>query len=275
MAVKDLKIADPSMVKATARYFSANAKTFEEVRIAVAGLEAVNEVLADDFQRWSAEIKATRNPDGTFGEGASKARETGGKAVALRRMGVAIDKEDAVVAFLKAAQRPDGGWSNGDGGSDLGTTYRIMRFFFFMANETPDLARLNDFIARCRHDDGSYGQRPDDSTSSGNYFATIISRWARLLNFEPALVETAGFQPIFNGKDLTGWQGDASLWSARDGMLLGTSRGLSHNDFLATDRSYGNFVLKLSFQLVNGDGNSGVQFRSVPRPGTRDVRFSG
>ena len=181
-------------------------------------------------------------------------------------MGVPVDKEDAVVAFLKGAQNPDGGWSKGEGGSDLEATYRIMRFFF-MANATPDLPRLNAFIARCRHDDGSYGVKPGDASPGGTYFATILSRWARMLNFEPAFVETAGFQPVFNGKDLNGWQGDASLWSARDGMLVGTSKGLSHNDFLATDGSYGSFVLKLTFQLVGGQGNSGVQFRSVRVPG--------
>ena len=33
------------------------------------------------------------------------------------------------------------------------------------------------------------------------------------------------------------------------------------------DKSFDDFVLKLSFQLVNGEGNSGVQFRSVRVPG--------
>jgi dienelactone hydrolase len=89
----------------------------------------------------------------------------------------------------------------------------------------------------------------------------------RLLGGEPALVETAGFQPLFNGKDLSAWDGDTSLWSARDGVLVGTSTGLKNNDFLATNGSWENFVLKLTFKLVGGSGNSGVQFRSVRVPG--------
>jgi len=266
MAARELKIADTPMARAAARYFSKNARTFEEVRIAVAGLEAVNETSPGEFERWSEEIRATRNEDGTFGEGDGKARVTGGKAVALRRMGVPVDKEEAVVAFLKSAQRPDGGWSKDGSNSDLEASYRIMRFFF-MSKKAPDLDRLSRFVARCRHEDGSYGVRPGDPTGGGTYFATILSHWARVLNSEPALLETAGFRPLFNGKDLAGWEGDSSLWTARDGMIVGSSKGLSHNDFLATDKSYRNFVLTLSFRLVNGEGNSGVQFRSVRIPG--------
>ena len=69
----------------------------------------------------------------------------------------------------------------------------------------------------------------------GTYFATTVLRWVKLLGGEPGLVERAGFVPLFNGKDLTGWEGDTSLWSARDGMIVGTSPGLKHNDFLATE----------------------------------------
>jgi acetyl esterase/lipase len=79
-------------------------------------------------------------------------------------------------------------------------------------------------------------------------------------------VETAGFVPLFNGKDLTGWEGDTALWAAKDGKLVGTSPGLKYNDFLATEREYGDFMLKLTFRLADGQGNSGVQFRSDRLP---------
>ncbi len=49
-------------------------------------------------------------------------------------------------------------------------------------------------------------------------------------------------------------------------MLVGHSPGLNHNEFLATTRSYGDFILSLKFRLVDGQGNSGVQFRSVRIP---------
>jgi hypothetical protein len=77
-----------------------------------------------------------------------------------------------------------------------------------------------------------------------------------------------GFTPIFNGKDLTGWEGDAKLWLVEDGVLIGRSTGIQYNDFLATTKSYGDFILRFQVKLVENKGNSGVQFRSkrVPPP---------
>lgn len=77
-----------------------------------------------------------------------------------------------------------------------------------------------------------------------------------------------GFTPIFNGKDLTGWEGDAKLWLVEDGVLIGRSPGIKYNDFLATEKAYGDFVLRFQVKLVGNKGNSGVQFRSkrVPPP---------
>jgi hypothetical protein len=76
---------------------------------------------------------------------------------------------------------------------------------------------------------------------------------------------------LFNGKDLTGWEGDTKLWSARDGMIVGKSPGITYNAFLATTKEYGDFELKLSFRLVGGTGNSGVQIRSARRSGSPQV----
>ena len=50
-------------------------------------------------------------------------------------------------------------------------------------------------------------------------------------------------------------------------MLVGDSSGIKQNNFLATDASYGDFILKFSVRLANDSGNSGVQFRSVRVPG--------
>ena len=77
-----------------------------------------------------------------------------------------------------------------------------------------------------------------------------------------------GFEPLFNGKDLTGWEGDAKLWIVEDGALIGRSPGIKYNDFLATTKTYRDFILRLQVKLVDNKGNSGVQFRSkrVPPP---------
>ncbi len=81
-----------------------------------------------------------------------------------------------------------------------------------------------------------------------------------------------GFVPLFNGKNLDGWNVDtASAWSVRDGVLIGKTPGLTYNEFLRTKRDYSDFVLKLSMRIINGKGNSGVQFRSKPVPDSHEV----
>jgi hypothetical protein len=75
--------------------------------------------------------------------------------------------------------------------------------------------------------------------------------------------ESAQFRPLFNGKDLTGWvsPADKSLFAVEDGEIVGrTKERLKKNEFLATDKSYGDFVLKAKVKYRNG--NSGIQFRS-------------
>jgi poly(3-hydroxybutyrate) depolymerase/prenyltransferase beta subunit len=269
MAIAELQIPSDDYAPKAIEFFSKNAKDFEQIRIAAAGMEAI-EKTSPDFPRWIALVEGMANPDGTFGKGFEQPRDTGGATAALLRMGVKLtgNQREAVIATLRAGQRPDGAWGRTEGESDLEPTYRIMRCLF-MLKVKPDLDKLTAFITRCRHADGSYSTRPGAPSSlGGTYFATIILRWARLLNGESPVVETAGFAPMMNGKDLTGWEGDTSLWSARDGMIVGTSRGLNHNDFLATRKSYSDFILKLSFRLIGTEqSNSGVQFRSVRIPG--------
>src|SRR2546421_6782654 len=73
-----------------------------------------------------------------------------------------------------------------------------------------------------------------------------------------------GFVPLFNGKDLTGWEGDTSLFMVENGEIVGKSPGIKKNEFLATTDSYGDFVMKYKFRIVNtsGQANSGMMFRS-------------
>jgi hypothetical protein len=75
--------------------------------------------------------------------------------------------------------------------------------------------------------------------------------------------------PLFNGTDLSGWEGDTELWRVRDGMIVGESPGISRNEFLATTRSFEDFELTLEFRMHGGRGNSGVQFRSRRVPDSR------
>ena len=75
-----------------------------------------------------------------------------------------------------------------------------------------------------------------------------------------------GFRPLFNGKDLEGWDGDPRIWSVRDGVIVGSTEGapLKHNEFLISRRTFGDFVLRVQVKLRNH--NSGIQFRSEALP---------
>jgi hypothetical protein len=79
-------------------------------------------------------------------------------------------------------------------------------------------------------------------------------------------------ESLFNGKNLDGWDVDTKeLWQVRDGMIVGKHGGIKYNDFLRTKKHYSNFVLDLDFRLIDGQGNSGIQFRSKPMPDSHEV----
>jgi type 1 glutamine amidotransferase len=79
-----------------------------------------------------------------------------------------------------------------------------------------------------------------------------------------------GFTSMFNGKDLTGWNGSPDLWSVRDGAITGQTtkeNPAKENTFLIwTNGKPGDFEMRCSFRIAaNNDAgfaNSGVQFRS-------------
>jgi len=94
---------------------------------------------------------------------------------------------------------------------------------------------------------------------------------AALLTLELAAAEDPKTKatPLFDGKTFDGWDGDTKMtWRVEDGSLVGGSltKKQPRNEFLATKKEYGDFVLTLKFKLL-GDPkkafvNSGVQIRS-------------
>jgi putative membrane-bound dehydrogenase-like protein len=84
---------------------------------------------------------------------------------------------------------------------------------------------------------------------------------------QTAQLATADTAPnLFNGRDLTLWQGDPALWKVEQGELVGRSTGLDHNEFLKSELLVGDFRLEFSVLLADNQGNSGVQFRSQVLP---------
>lgn len=77
-------------------------------------------------------------------------------------------------------------------------------------------------------------------------------------------------KPLFNGKDLAGWEGNPKLWAVEDGAITGTTTAenpTKGNTFLIwKDGEPSDFTLTLKFKMTPGDAkkftNSGIQYRS-------------
>ena len=84
----------------------------------------------------------------------------------------------------------------------------------------------------------------------------------------PAVFAEEGFVSMFNGRDLSGWEGKPGAWRVEDGAIVGEST--EQNPCAKTHYIYWrggeptDFIMKCQIKLVGG--NSGVQFRSETRP---------
>jgi hypothetical protein len=80
---------------------------------------------------------------------------------------------------------------------------------------------------------------------------------------------------LFNGKDLKGWKSlnGKAKFEVSNGEIVGTTVPNEPNSFLATEATYGDFILELEFHM--NDMNSGIQFRSESRADYQDGRVHG
>jgi type 1 glutamine amidotransferase len=76
--------------------------------------------------------------------------------------------------------------------------------------------------------------------------------------------EDDGFKPLFNGKDLTGWDGDSRFWRIEDGAITGEctpENPVPGNTFcIWRGGELDDFELHVKFKIDGG--NSGIQYRS-------------
>ena len=83
----------------------------------------------------------------------------------------------------------------------------------------------------------------------------------------PLVAEEENLGLFFNTTDLTGWDGDLSLWKVENGTLIGhTEKGLAHNEFLKSEMIFSDFRLTVDVKLSPDSENSGIQFRSQALP---------
>lgn len=84
------------------------------------------------------------------------------------------------------------------------------------------------------------------------------------------------WQPLFNGRDLSGWEtrNGSAEYRVEDGSIVGESLLDTPNTFLCTERAFGDFILEFEVWL-DPRLNSGVQIRSLSDPAYRGGRVHG
>lgn len=77
-----------------------------------------------------------------------------------------------------------------------------------------------------------------------------------------------GFQPIFNGRDFTGWAGPLDNYEIQDGAIV-CKKGKGGTIYTAAQ--YTNFIVRLEIKFPSG-GNNGLAIRY---PGSGDTAYAG
>ena len=163
-------------------YLHANAKSFEDVRIAAAAVEAMKvkpDWLGEWFKIADNELK---NGDGTAGDVDSVSRDTASVLAVRLRLGGSIDdfkNGKNLVTIIQDGQWKDGGFGkHGAKSSDLESTYRVMRCLMLLKEKPKNPEALKKFLSSCRNADGSFGVTPGETSSmSGAYYFSAISKW--------------------------------------------------------------------------------------------------
>jgi hypothetical protein len=178
MAVTELDMPVEPYHDAAVKYLTEHTKSFDDIRIAVAGLERIKRT-APKARAWLEQVEKLWNADGTAGKEDGVARDTGSLAVTVLRLGGTLKDQAAVLKALKNGQRNNGGYGKLDAAvSDLETTYRVMRAFMMLKERPDDVEALRSFVAKCRNEDGGYAISPGEpSTVGSTYFAAIILHW--------------------------------------------------------------------------------------------------
>jgi hypothetical protein len=97
------------------------------------------------------------------------------------------------------------------------------------------------------------------------FILTAVLSFSSVAFADDAPAETKDMRVLFNGKDLTGWDGNPDLWTVKEGVIHGETteeKKADGNTFLIwKDGVVKDFELRLSFRC-NATNNSGIQYRS-------------
>jgi putative membrane-bound dehydrogenase-like protein len=119
-----------------------------------------------------------------------------------------------------------------------------------------------------KRDPSSVSMMPDDLLKElKEHDVQSLFAYLQGLAQVPVLATAENAKDLFNGKDLSGWAGDAKLWRVEKGEIVGKSPGIGRNEFLRSEMAATDFRLRVKVKLVPDRENSGIQFRSESLPG--------
>jgi putative membrane-bound dehydrogenase-like protein len=79
----------------------------------------------------------------------------------------------------------------------------------------------------------------------------------------PCLATADNVKDFFNGKDLTGWEGDPKFWKVENGTIVGRSPGVQQDQFLRSQLLAGDFRLSLKIKVTGGSVPAGIYLRGT------------
>jgi 3-keto-disaccharide hydrolase len=120
------------------------------------------------------------------------------------------------------------------------------------------------------YDDSQPTNSPADDRSAMTSVTSVVLV-ALLAAAFPAQSQTAA--RLFDGRSLTGWEGDSAVWRVVDSAVVGGSleKPIRQDEFLCTTAEFDNFELRVSARLKGTGQNAGVSFRAQRVPGSNQV----
>ena len=107
--------------------------------------------------------------------------------------------------------------------------------------------------------------RTIDNKDAGRESAALVDK----VSLARIGVDDGGFQPLFNGRDLTGWIGNTEGYGVEDGVIRTFPDRAGGN--LYTQAEFGDFVFRFAFKVPPG-ANNGIAVRA---PSTGDAAYQG
>lgn len=105
----------------------------------------------------------------------------------------------------------------------------------------------------------------------------MVKRWAVLglvciLGLGAVAADEKGVA-LFDGKTFTGWEGNLDWFRIEDGAIVGGTleKKIPNNEFLCTEKRYGDFELTLKVKVKGTMTNAGIQFRTERIPNHHEV----